>query len=199
MDRPVSKGEQTRQRILERAAPVFNRRGYEGASMQEILDAVGLEKGGLYRHFAGKEELATESFRYALGLATKTRTADLDHISGAVPKLRAFVERFVKTPSALPGGCPLLNTAIDADDGNPALRKLVRQGLADWKDRLATIVREGKRAGQIRKSVKSRHVANTLIATLEGALMISRLEGDRQALEDAAISLNTFLDSISAP
>jgi AcrR family transcriptional regulator len=198
MEKPLSKGEQTRRRILERAAPVFNQRGYEGASMQDILEATGLEKGGLYRHFSGKEELAAESFRYALGVAVKTRTDNLDGIEGALSRLRYFVQRFVKTPSAIPGGCPLLNTAIDADDGNPVLRKLARQGIAEWKERLAEIVREGKRSGEIRKSVKSRHVANTLIATLEGALMISRLEGDRQALDDAAASLEIFLDSIAA-
>jgi TetR/AcrR family transcriptional regulator, transcriptional repressor for nem operon len=197
MAEALTKGEQTRLRIIELAAPVFNRRGYEGASMQEIMAATGLEKGGLYRHFSSKEELAAEAFRYAISRTEKSRTDNLSHIAGAIPRLRAFVERFVKTPSAIPGGCPLLNTAIDSDDGNSTLRKLARQGLAEWKERLADIVRDGKRNGEIRKSVKSRYVANTIIATLEGALMISRLEGDRQALEDAAESLLSFLSDLA--
>ena len=196
MEKALTKGEQTRLRIIQLAAPVFNRRGYEGASMGEIMEATGLEKGGLYRHFSSKEELAAESLRYALLRTEKARTDTLAHIAGAIPKLRAFVERFVKTPSAIAGGCPLMNAAIDSDDGNPVLRKVARQGLAEWKDRLREVVREGKRNGEIARSVKSRHVANTVIATLEGALMISRLEGDRQALEDAAASLVPFLESL---
>jgi len=62
----MSKGEATRQRIVEAAAPLFNQRGFAGCSMQDVLDATGLEKGGLYRHFGSKEELAAESFTYAL-------------------------------------------------------------------------------------------------------------------------------------
>jgi AcrR family transcriptional regulator len=60
----MTKGETTRQKIIAQAAPLFNRLGYAGCSMQDIMAATGLEKGGLYRHFSGKEELAEESFRY---------------------------------------------------------------------------------------------------------------------------------------
>ena len=60
----MTKGEQTRRRIVEAAAPVFNKRGYEGASLSELMAATGLKKGGIYRHFASKEELAAEAFDY---------------------------------------------------------------------------------------------------------------------------------------
>ena len=56
----MRKGELTRQRIIAQAAPIFNQRGFAGCSMQDLMEATGLEKGGLYRHFSGKEELAAE-------------------------------------------------------------------------------------------------------------------------------------------
>ena len=61
----MSKGEETRLRIVAEAAPLFNQRGYEGCSIQDIMDATGLEKGGIYRHFESKEELAAEAFDFA--------------------------------------------------------------------------------------------------------------------------------------
>src|SRR5262249_55753872 len=64
----LRKGEATRRLILERAAPVFNQRGYAGASMSELVEATGIEKGGIYNHFGSKEELAVEAFDYAIGL-----------------------------------------------------------------------------------------------------------------------------------
>ncbi len=194
----MRKGELTRQRIVETAAPIFNQRGYAGCSMQDVMEATGLEKGGLYRHFTSKEELAAEAFRFALGRAVKIRTGDLADIEGAVEKLRYAVERFVDTPSPMQGGCPLMNTAIDADDGNPVLRKLASQGIQDWKARLAKIVEQGLKRGEIRKGTEPRRVANTIIATLEGALMISRLEGSRAALKDAQATLGDMLDGIRA-
>ena len=192
----MNKGELTRERIVAQAAPIFNQRGFAGCSMQDIMDATGLEKGGLYRHFQSKEELAAEAFKYALRHAVKTRTADLAHIEGSVPKLRYIVTRFVEAPSSIPGGCPLMNTAIDSDDGNPALRKLVRAGLSDWKKRIASLVEQGILAREIRKEIEPRKIANTIIATLEGALMISRVEGTKEALSDAASALNNLLDAI---
>jgi TetR/AcrR family transcriptional repressor of nem operon len=192
----MSKGELTRERIVAQAAPIFNQRGFAGCSMQDVMDATGLEKGGLYRHFESKEELAAEAFKYALRQAVKTRTADLEHIAGSVAKLRYVVTRFVEAPSTIPGGCPLMNTAIDSDDGNPALRKLARAGLTDWKKRISTLVEQGIQAREICKDVEPRKIANTIIATLEGALMISRMEGTKEALSDAGSSLNSMLDTI---
>ncbi len=61
----MRKGEQTRHEIIRKAAPIFNQRGYEGAALSELMEATGLEKGGIYRHFESKEQLAGEAFDYA--------------------------------------------------------------------------------------------------------------------------------------
>lgn len=194
----MRKGELTRQRIVAAAAPIFNERGFAGCSMQDVLEATGLEKGGLYRHFASKEDLAAEAFKFALNQVVKIRTGDIGHILGSVDKLRYIVERFVETPSPLRGGCPLMNTAIDADDGNAVLRDLAGKAIRDWKSRLEKIVADGMRAGEIRKGTQPRRVANTLVATLEGALMVSRIEGSKQPLKDARATLEDFLDGLRA-
>ena len=195
----MSKGDLTRQRIIELAAPLFNQRGYEGCSMQDVMQATGLEKGGLYRHFSSKEELAAEAFRYALRNATKNRTDGLDAVGDPLEQLCFLIRRFVEAPSFLPGGCPLMNTAVDADDGNPLLRKLVFEAIEDWKTRLAAIVQEGIRRREIRRRVEPCRIATTIIATLEGALVISRLEGSKAALRDAQRSLEDLLQDIACP
>ncbi len=192
----MRKGEATRQRIIEEAAPIFNQRGYAGCSMQDVMEATGLEKGGLYRHFATKEELAVEAFRYAVSRSVRAKAEGLDEVEGAVDKLRHIIQRFVESPSGIPGGCPLMNTAVDADDGNEVLRGMAREGIAEWRDRLVKIIAAGVRAGEIRRETVPRQVANTLIATVEGALMISRVEGTKTALKDAQIVLEVVLKSL---
>ena len=193
----MSKGELTRQRIIEEAAPIFNQRGFAGCSMQDVLDATGLEKGGVYRHFASKEELAAEAFQYAWTRVSKARREGQDAIPGAVEKLKYSVRRFAESPGVFPGGCPLMNTAIDADDGNPVLRDLVCAAMKSWKARLASIVADGIANGEIRADVEPRRIANSMIAMLEGALMISRLEGNRTAIEDAGKTLELTLNKIA--
>lgn len=193
----MSKGEVTRQRIIELAAPLFNQRGFAGCSMQDILQATGLKKGGIYRHFSSKEELAAEAFRYSLSQAIKIRTLPAEPSQTAVDRLHEVIAQFVEKPSPVPGGCPILNTAIDADDGNPVLRELAWEGLKTWRGRISHIVREGISHKEIRGDVEPRAVANAIIATLEGALMISRLEGSRSALNDARASLQELLERIA--
>ena len=194
----MSKGEATRQRIIAQAAPIFNQRGFAGCSMQDVMEATGLEKGGLYRHFSGKEELAAEAFRYSVARAEKVRFDKLDPTQGALDQLRKIIDRFVNIRSEIAGGCAIFNTAIEADDGNPVLRGLALKALQDWKDRLTRIVQGGIRAGEIRKGTVPRRVANVLIATLEGALTMSRLEETTMPLEDAQAALENFLAGIAA-
>ena len=71
-------------------------------------------------------------------------------IPNTVDRLKQIVRNFRDRRHGLvPGGCPLLNTAIDSDDGNPQLRAKARQALSSWLDRLQLIAEEGKRRGEV--------------------------------------------------
>ena len=179
----MRKGEQTRQEIIRKAAPIFNQRGYEGAGLSDLMKATGLEKGGIHRHFESKQQLATEAFDYASNLALDARFEGTEEITNTVDRLKQIVRNFRdRRVGLVPGGCPLLNTAIDSDDGNPQLREKARRALKSWLDRLRWIIDEGKRNGEIRRSVDSFELPILIVSTLEGSLMVSRLyqqEGPR--------------------
>ena len=191
----MSKGEKTRQRIVAEAATLFNQRGFQGGSMAELMEATGLEKGGIYRHFSTKEELAAEAFDYAWQAATDVRLQDLDSIPNSVDKLKRFMANFVQRRPSVPGGCPLLNTAIDADDGNPILRERARGALRQWQGILSDIVNAGLERKEIRSGIDPKKLATLIIGSLEGALMISRLERNRDALLEAKSHLESYLES----
>jgi TetR/AcrR family transcriptional regulator, transcriptional repressor for nem operon len=193
----MNKGEMTRQRIIEEAAPIFNQRGYAGCSMQDVMEATGLEKGGIYRHFESKEELAAEAFKFAISEAFRVRRVGADAIENRLERIKYLVRRFVDVPSPVPGGCPMMNAAIDSDDGNPVLRGLAKEAIADWKKRLCSLVREGIERGEIREGTDSRRISNVVVAALEGALMISRIERNRTAVQDAGVVLEGVLDGIA--
>src|ERR1700759_1123854 len=76
--KPLTKGELTRRKIVEAPAPIFNRYGYEGSSLAALMQATGLKKGGIYRHFASKEELAVEAFDYSWEAAWNSRFQHVD-------------------------------------------------------------------------------------------------------------------------
>lgn len=190
------KGEQTRRVIIEKAAPIFNRHGYEGAALSDLMRATGLEKGGIYRHFESKQELAEEAFDYAWKLAMDTRFEGTGHVPNAVDRLKLFIRNFRDRRTGLVrGGCPLLNTAIDSDDGNPQLRSKARQALAWWLDRLQSIAEEGRRRGEVRSNVNSAELAMLIVSTLEGSLVLSRLQRKDEPLDFACRHLEEYLET----
>ena len=191
----MTKGQMTRQKIVEEAARLFNQNGFSGCSMSELMKATGLEKGGIYRHFDSKEQLAAEAFEYAWRDAIQTRTHDLGKVSNAVEWLKQFIDNFVHRRPTVPGGCPLLNTAIDADDGSPVLRRLALSALRGWRDELIEVARRGIQRKEIRRRVNPKQVADLVISSLEGALMMSRLERNTEVLSTAQSFLNSYLDT----
>ena len=101
--------------------------------MSDLMAATGLEKGGIYRHFSSKEELAAEAFDYAWKSAFETRMHDLEQVPNSIDKLKLFIANFIERRPAVLGGCPVLNTAMEADDGNLLLRDRVRAAWREWR------------------------------------------------------------------
>ena len=125
-----TKAEKTRELIVQEAAVLFNQRGFAGTSMDDIMKATGLSKGGLYGNFKNKEEIAVEAFQHAV-LKVRNEVGNRTKvIENSLDKLKAVVyfykERILDPP--VEGGCPIQNTAIDADDNNPILKDRVKAG-----------------------------------------------------------------------
>ena len=173
----MSKGEQTREMILARAAQLFSREGYSGSSLSKIMHETGLEKGGIYNHFNSKEQLALEAFDYSVDLIQQQTRLALTGKTNAIDRLLAIISVFrglVEDPP-LVGGCPILNTAIEADDTHPVLLARARGAMDDWRTTIHRIISKGIERKEIRTEVDADAFATLLISTLEGAIMMSKL------------------------
>jgi TetR/AcrR family transcriptional repressor of nem operon len=167
--------------------------------MSELMAVTGLEKGGLYRHFASKQDLAVAAFDYAWEHVSEPRRRGLENCVTSLGKLQLLVKNFVdQPPRTLAGGCPLLNTAIDSDDGNPVLRSKARAALHEWRDRIAGIVRQGQQSRELRGHIDPAAVASIIIAGLEGAVMMSRLDQTREPLHAVGKHLTEYLQTLKA-
>jgi AcrR family transcriptional regulator len=176
----MRKGEETRVMILARVAPLFNQQGYFGSSLSDIMQQTGLEKGGLYNHFASKEQLALETFDYSYAMVDQRIRAALSGKKHAIQRLSALLSYFqdlVNDPP-IPGGCPILNTAIESDDAQPALRDRARAAMDELRSTVRRILSKGIERGEVRPGVDIETWASVMVATLEGAVVLSRLYQD---------------------
>jgi len=195
----TTKGEKTRRRIVEKAAGVFNTKGYFGSSMGDLVREIGLEKGGIYNHFTSKEELALEAFDYAAGTMQERFQAALEGKEGALERLFAIVDVLggLAEDPPVEGGCPVLNTAVESDDAHMELKDRAREAMSGWLRLIGSIVKEGVRNGELRPDKNPRETASVIVATLEGAVMLSRLYDDPTYMKRSVDHLKEHLRSLA--
>jgi TetR/AcrR family transcriptional repressor of nem operon len=172
--------EVTKEKILTKSGALFNTRGYKATSISDITDATGFTKGAIYRHFESKEHLETETLFHLSTIMFAELKGRVKGETTAGDKLRAMLKYFESyvTDPVVKGGCPLLNAAIEADDAHPSLRKAATRILDILHGSLTTILDNGVRYGQLKASIDKDFYATLIIASLEGAIMMSKLRGN---------------------
>lgn len=195
----MRKGERTKQGIIQQAAVLFNKKGFDGASISDVMTATGLEKGGIYRHFDSKDDLALQAFEHAVDLVNSRYLGAIRQSHNALERLNGVVDKFAELQSETPirGGCPIMNTAIDSDDGHPGLRSRAQEALRTWHRMLTSVVERGIERGEIRSDADPAACATHLISLLEGGLMMSRLMDDEQYLNHALERLRAWIAQLA--
>ncbi len=192
----MSKGELTRENIIRKAANLFNRKGFAGASMSELMQETGLKKGGIYNHFQTKEEISVEAFDFAVSEINNAVYAATREKQSAEAKLKTiitFYEDYALQP-IISGGCPILNTAVEADDANPVLKARVKEALENWISNTARLIEKGQREGEFKPEVNSRQAAIFIISGIEGGIAMTRSLDDDSVMKTISQQLLRYVD-----
>lgn len=191
----MSKAQQTQHHILEQSAALFNKQGYAGSSMADVMRVTGLQKGGIYNHFSSKDELALAAFDFAVQQMQMRFLGVLKGKRYALDRLMAILsvyETLLENPP-IKGGCPLLNTAVESDDTHPALRERTQIAMTNWLNLLQSIVQRGIDRGELQPTIDPEIVATVLMATIEGGVMLTKLYGDSIYMQRSIAHLKAYL------
>lgn len=176
----MSKAERTRKFIIEQTAHLFNTKGYAATSLADITEATGLTKGSIYGNFENKDAVSEAVFRYNSDrLLTHIDRSFSEDKPNARVKLLSHLEFYRKNWLKIfeNGGCPVLNTAIEADDTFPALKLSVKQVLESWAVKIIEVLEEGKTEGIFKKEVDSESYAYLFITLIEGGILLAKTTG----------------------
>lgn len=192
--------ETTKDLIIRESANLFNTQGYKATSISDITKATGFTKGAIYRHFESKSDLEQQALRRLaklmfteLGETIKRATTFKDKMEA----IFSFFGNYMHTP-LYEGGCPLLNAATEVDDTNVILRQQTFNMLALLKASVAKIIENGIKNDQVKKNTDTLFYATIFIATLEGGIMMSRLERNSEAILYTVEHLRNITNQISA-
>ena len=188
----------TRQLIIDKAMSLFNTQGYRATSISDITQATGTTKGAIYANFSNKEEVAVAAFEHAVEIVLKEIRSCVKTAPDAPRKLEAilnYYSDYIDNPP-ISGGCPVLNTAVEADDNHPLLRTKVVRLITLLKDSLRQIVHRGIVEKQLRSDLDVEGFVMLFYASIEGAIMVSRVEGDNESYKDMTRYLKMIIDDI---
>jgi len=195
----MSKASRTRQFIIDKTAPVFNIRGYAGTSLLDLTNATGLSKGSLYGNFGNKEEIAEAVFQYSMEKVRATARVKLEKAALFKDKLIGLLDFYAQYvfSSPIPGGCPLMNNAVEADDHHLFMKKTVSLEMKKTIDSIAALLEQGRNGGEFKSDIKPRELAFIFFCSVEGAIVISRVSSSDTAMKIVVSHCKNILEQIS--
>ena len=168
----------TREKILESARRLFNRKGFSGVSIEEIMSEAGLTHGGFYRHFSGKDELYAAAVRQFLCKKAPEpwQSQRRDPRAVAKPRAQRIVDAYFSRAhfDDRDGCCPLIGMASDVQRGGEAVKaayqEVVEQLVKVFEDNL--------------NEPQAHERALALVALCVGGMVLAKNVGDPDLADD---------------
>jgi AcrR family transcriptional regulator len=194
----MSKADKTKEFIIERTASIFNTKGYAGTSLNDMTEVTGLTKGSIYGNFKNKDDVALEAFKYNFSNMSNLFSSEMEKRKTYREKLFVYpdlVGNFAETRFP-EGGCPVLNTAVESDDTHPILKQQTAFAFNRWKDKIINLLNDGIASNEFNADIKPEQVALTILALLEGGIMIRKLTNNQKYIGDIMKSLHDYIESL---
>ena len=197
----MSKGELTRQAILDHAAGMASQVGLSGLSIGKLATELELSKSGLFAHFQSKETLQLQVLEHAAKRFVDVVVRPALAAGRGEPRIRALFENWFRWPkeSRLPGGCLFVAAAVELDDQPGPVRDRLVQLQKDWLDMLANTVRTAVHEGQFQKSVDPEQFAHDLYGIMLVGHHAARLLRDPNAGKRTRTAFESLLGSARRP
>ncbi|MBF0276490.1 MAG: TetR/AcrR family transcriptional regulator [SAR324 cluster bacterium] len=176
--------------VLEKAIAVFWKRGYAGASIQNLIDGMKIHRGSLYSTFKDKKTLFFRCLELYESRRLEQMRNDLPPIEAIQAWFQSLVEKSVS--GATPSGCFIINTLKDVENHHSEIRKAVAQSLLKTENLLFTQICRGQADGSISPNLDPRRTAQAMLGMTVGMRSLSHLKPNRvflQNIADSALSL----------
>lgn len=194
----MTKAENTKQMILEKASLVYNSKGINGSGVDDVLAAAKVTKGCLYSHFESKEDLSVQTADYLLKKIAHGTGQAMMKEKTAKGQLFAYLD-FNKTPlnTYLEGGCPIFNLAVESDDNHPTIKKMVSKVLTMTQTKLGKVMADGIANGEFSKDLDPLVFAFKLFAAVEGGIVMCRVMNTNAPMKGLISNLKEEIERYS--
>jgi len=186
-----------KEQILEVATRLMALRGYHRTALDDVLQESGAGKGNFYHYFRSKEDLGYAILdRLLEGFETRTLAPIFaDRTRDPLDQVEAFLDEVLATQRArnCVGGCPLGNLATELADAHEGFRQRLADGFERWRQYLAAALARAQAVGAITQDVEPTTLARFLVAGIEGAILLAKVQKDIGVMEHCIGELRRHL------
>lgn len=189
------KGTKTREHILKSSRKLLVTQGFHNTAISEIISATGVKKGNLYYHFASKEDLGLavlEDAKEEFFLFLNKSLSGADPVIKIINACQAIFNEQKKNNFV--GGCLFGNTALEMTDSNPQFASIIQEVFDRWTEIFETLMLKAQESGNLNSKIPPKLLAKTVVAMVEGAIMMSRVSKRKQDLRDFLTAIKTILE-----
>jgi TetR/AcrR family transcriptional repressor of nem operon len=197
---PNPKAEATRQKILMAAFLEFYKNGFQGGSLNHIVENAGITKGALFHHFKGKQELGYAVVDEIIGPLLEQRwiaplTSSADPIADLKTAFRRYVAEDIHSGHFMQG-CPLNNLAQEMSPLDAGFHERIDRLYHHWRHNIAQAFAEGIRTGTVRANAVPADIAALVVASQMGIYGTGKSSQDQQLMLQATEALCGYLDGL---
>lgn len=190
-------GKSAREAVIEAATRLIHLKGYQNTTLDEVLTASGVGKGNFYHYFKSKEDLG-----YAI--LDRVVEAFLDRVlrpcfsepaAPRVGQIRCFLGRIrdAQVERNFVGGCVFGNLAAELADVHEGFRTRLSGLFARWREHLTEVLVDAQRRGEVVEGCRPEAVAQFLVASMEGAILLTKLTKDSAVIDRCVDEMNRYL------
>ncbi len=198
---PVKAPENTRNRILQTAFEEIHKNGFQGSSINQIVEEAGITKGALFHHFKGKKELGYAVIDEIIHGMVKEEFIDpLNDSSDPIHDIKKLIlsnrKQAWKDPSHICNGCPLNNLAQEMSPLDEGFRTRIEKVFIAWRACFAKAFKNGIKAGTVAPTVSPESTAAFLVSAFEGIVGTAKSAQNQDVLTRSVDGFISYLDSL---
>jgi AcrR family transcriptional regulator len=195
----ATKGTRTRQNIIEKSMQLFSVKGYYNTSVSDILGAAELTKGGLYGHFASKEDIWYAVYNEAVNIWKGIVFKGIRNDSDPLKRIEKFIENDMRDylgGDVFEGGCFFLNILVELSGQSASMSKQILRGFVRLSGLLRSWLEEADQKGMLRENLDLKEVSNFIIISLNGAAALYISSRDRNILDQTVQQLRFYIQQL---
>jgi TetR/AcrR family transcriptional repressor of nem operon len=195
------KGSLTKRNIIDKSLQLFSVKGYYNTSINDILAATHLTKGGLYGHFSSKADIWQAVYEEAVGIWRETVFAGVRDRSDPLTRISTFIENDLRDylgADVFEGGCFFLNMLVELSGQSDPMNKQILRGFVRISKLIQVWLDEAADQGLLKPGLDHKEIANFIVISLNGAAALYTSTKDNAIVDQTVKQLRFYVQQLKA-